>query len=242
MRIGIFPAIALCLTLGVATAQDANSPTAAQGEGGGRMGGGGWGMMGGGRGLMGTVTEAAGDHYTIKTEAGEMYTVHFSVNTRIMKQMVWRRGEERGANPPAPLKPDAIKVGDVIAANGEVDAAAKSVGAVFIVQLDPERARQLRELEASYGKTWLMGRITAIDGARVTLEGVRDRMPYTFMADENTTFRERREPITPAGMKVGDMVRVEGAVKDGTFMATTVGDVGAPQEGTTMMPRGNPPQ
>lgn len=234
MRIGIFPAIVLCLALGAAYAQDANSPAAAQSQGV-------WGMTGAGQGLIGTVTAATAEHYTIKTDTGETYTVHFSVNTRTMKQIVQRRGEERSANPPVPLKPDAIKVGDVIAANGEVDAAAKSVGAVFIVQLDPERARQLREMEASYGKTWLMGRITAIDGVKVTLEGVRDRMPYHFMTDENTTFRRQREPITVADMKVGDMVRVEGAVKDGTFLATTVGDMGSPQEGTTMMPRGNPP-
>jgi len=201
MKIGIFPAIALCLALGAAYAQGANSPAAAQSQRSGRMGGGGWGMMGGGRGLMGTVTEAAADHYTIKTDTGETYTVHFSVNTRIMKQTVWQRGEERSANSPLPLKPDAIKVGDVIAANGEVDAAAKSVGAVYIVQLDPERARQMREMEASYGKTWLMGRITAIDGVKVTLEGMRDRMRYTFMADENTTFRQRRRAITLAGIR-----------------------------------------
>ena len=43
-----------------------------------------------------------------------------------------------------------------------------------------------------------------------------------------TQFRRRREPITLADIQVGDTVRVEGAVKGGTFTATTVGDMGAP--------------
>jgi len=232
-----------------------------QGQRGGR-GGGNWGfMMGAGRGTMGTVTEAAADHYTIKTETGDIYTVHFSVNTRIMKQQPGTRGpggsggqraqtaqgggegEGRAANPPQQIKPTDIKVGDVIAANGEVDAAAKSVGAVFIAQIDPERAKQMREMEANYGKTWLMGKVTAVDGVKVTLAGSIDKTPHTFVADENTTFRKRRDPITLADVQVGDTVRVEGAMKDGAFVATSVGDMGVPQpEETPMAPRGNPPQ
>ena len=45
-------------------------------------------------------------------------------------------------------------------------------GAVFILQLDPERARQARELQAAYGKTWLAGRITSIDGTKITVDGL----------------------------------------------------------------------
>ncbi len=52
--------------------------------------------MGAGRGLFGTVTEATADHYTIKTEAGESYTIHFSANTRIMKQPAGGRGPNGG--------------------------------------------------------------------------------------------------------------------------------------------------
>ena len=62
------------------------------------------------------------------------------MNTRILKQQARARGEggERGedrdrggggGNPPTPLKSTDIKVGDAIAAMGEVDAAGKSVGA-----------------------------------------------------------------------------------------------------------------
>ena len=186
---------------------------------------------------MGTVTEAGADHYNIKTDTGETYTVHFSVNTRIMKPSGQRRGQGEGGNPPQLLKPGDIKVGDAIAAMGEVDATAKSVGAVAIMQIDPERAKQMREMQANYGRTWLMGKVTAVDGVKVTLEGGPDKAVHTFVADENTTFRKRREPITLADIQVGDMVRAEGAVKDGSFLATAVVAIGPPAEGERGGPR-----
>lgn len=216
-----------------------------QGPGGGRQGRrGGWGAMGEGRGVMGTVTEAAADHYTVKTESGEIYTVHFSVNTRIVKAAERPRGQgqgEAGGTPPQAIKPSDIKVGDAITAGGEVDPAAKSVGAVFIALIDPERAKQMREMEANFGKTWLMGKVTAMDGVKVTVQGGPGNAAHSFVADENTTFRKRREPITLGDVQVGDSVRVEGAVKDGTFVATAVvvmGMQGAPQG---MAPGGSGP-
>jgi hypothetical protein len=203
-------------------------------------------MMGGGRGTVGTVTAVASDHFTIKTETGETYAVHFSVNTRMIKQNPPRHGEDENAGertPPQPIKPADIKVGDVIAAGGEVDPPAKSIGAVFVMLIDPERAKQMREMEANYGKTWLMGKVTGIDGVKVSIEGVRDKTPYTFTADENTTFRKRREPITLADLQVGDMVRVEGAMNEGGFLATTVAVMVRPaQDGTGMEPRATPPK
>ena len=253
MKIQFVSAIVLSLALGVAHAQDAGvipqsqDPGSGQGQRGGR--GGGWGMMGAGRGTMGTVTGVAADHYTVKTDSGETYTIHFSANTRIVKQQPGMRerggnggGMGNGGNPPQPIKPADIKVGDAIAAMGEVDATAKSVGAVAVVQLDPERARQMREMQANYGKTWLVGKVTAVDGVRITLEGSVDKTAHAVVADENTTFRKRREPITLADVQAGDMVRVEGAVKDGAFLATTVAVMGPPPSGTPAAPRANPPQ
>jgi len=229
--------------------------------------------MGMGRGLMGTVTEVAADHYTIKTDAGLTYTVHYSVNTRMLEQQPQppgsdrgqgggRRGggsgqdqggaqgggqggdqgEGRGGNPPQPIKPTDIKVGDAITAMGEVDATAKSVGAVAIVQIDPERAKQMREMQANYGKTWIMGKVTAIDGVKVTLMGALDSTAHSFVADENTTFRKRRDPVTLADVQVGDMVRVEGAVKDGAFVATSVAVMGPPPENGPRGTAGTPAQ
>jgi len=215
-------------------------------RGGGRGGWGGGGGMGMGRGLLGTVSEAAADHYTVKTDAGETYIVHFSANTRILKQQAGMRGRGEGGGdesrtPPQSLKSTDIKVGDAIAAMGEVDAAAKSVGAVTILQVDPQRAKQMREMQANYGKTWIGGKVTAIDGVKVTLMGTVDNAPHSFVADENTTFRKRRDPITLADIQVGDAVRVEGAVKGGTFLATTVNAMGA-QGPPPTVPRDAPPQ
>ena len=278
--------IGLLLGLGVAaSAQDANpSPAGAPAQaktganGGGQRGNGGgggrsWGGGGGmGRGTMGTVTEVAADHYTIKTESGETYTVHYSVNTRILKQQAraagegggrgqgggpgggqggdGARGQGRGeggggGNPPQAIKATDIKVGDAIAAMGEVDAAAKSVGAVMVMQIDPERAKQMREMQANYGKTWIMGKVTAIDGVKVTVMGSIDNAPHSFMADENTTFRKRRDPITLGDIQVGDVVRAEGGVKDGAFLATAVNAMAPPPAGATVPRQGpapTPPQ
>jgi hypothetical protein len=227
--------------------------------------GGGYGM-GQGRGVMGTVTEVAADHYTIKTDSGETYTVHYSVNTRMVKQAAQGprqgqgqgqgqsqgqgrsrgEGEGGGGNPPESIKPTDIKVGDAIGAMGEVDATAKSIGAVVVALLDPERAKQMHEMEANYGKTWLMGKITAVDGVTVTLMGAVDNVAHTFVADENTSFRKRRDPITLADLAVGDVVRVEGAVKDGAFLATTVNTMGGAQgpgsNGNATVPRNATPQ
>jgi len=201
---------------------------------------------------MGTVTEVAADHYTIKTDTGESYTIHYSVNTRILKQQARARGEgggqraggeggPGGGNPPQTIKPTDIKVGDAIAAMGEVDAGAKSVGATMVMQIDPERAKQMREMQANYGKTWIMGKVTAIDGVKVTLMGNVDNTAHSFVADENTTFRKRRDPITLADIQVGDMVRVEGAVKEGSFVATAVNAMGPPPDGASGAPGNGPP-
>lgn len=259
MNVRFLSAIAVGLALGAAaSAQDATAPApgpppqvqAGQGQRGGGRGGWGGGM---GRGLMGTVTEVAADHYTIKTETGETYTVHYSVNTRILKQQARARGEggqrgdgEGGAggggggNPPTPLKSTDIKLGDAIAAMGEVDATAKSVGATMVMQIDPERAKQMREMAANHGKTWIMGKVAAIDGVRVTLMDGVDNSAHTFTADENTTFRKRRDPITLGDIQVGDTIRVEGSVKAGSFLATSVSAMGPPG-GTATAPRNGAP-
>jgi len=234
-------------------------PGQGQGRGGARGGwgggGGGGGMMG--RGVLGTVTEVAADHYTVKTDAGLTYTIHYSVNTRILKQQpppagsgqgrgaggAGGQGEYRGGNPPQPIKPTDIKVGDAITAMGEVDANAKSVGAVAVIQLDPERAKQMREMQANFGKTWIAGKVTAIDGVKVTVMGAIDNVAHSFVADENTTFRKRRDPITLGDIQVGDTIRVEGALKDGTFLATTVNAMSTPPGEGPAGPAGTaPPQ
>ena len=256
----LVPAVmALALAAGAAVAQQDAGGAPQQGQGYGR--GGGRGMGEARRGVNGTVTEVAADHYLVKTVSGDIYTIHFSANTRIMKTVprpagaandgqpgagATRGGGNGGRDgfgggrmgggqgePPVAIKAADIKVGDVIMAGGEIDDAAKSVGAVMVLQLDPGRAKEMREMEANFGKTWLMGRVTAVNETRVTLDSNVDRATHSFMADENTTFRKRRDPITLADVQVGDMVRVEGGVKGGTFVATSVMVMGpGPGQGT----------
>jgi hypothetical protein len=257
MKLCLIATIALgCAFAAGLSAQDASAaPSSGQtprADGQSRRGG--RGGVFGGNGIAGTVTSVAADHYTIKTEVGESYTIHFSINTRILKQSIQRgRGESEnrpnsggrrqggpegmGSNPPQPLKATEIKVGDAIGVMGEVDAAAKSVGATAIVQLDPERVKEMRAMQASFGKTWLMGKVTAINEAKVVLQSSVDNAAHAFVADENTTFRKRREPITLADVQVGDMVRVEGVMKDGVFMAASVTVREMPPGGTPSIPR-----
>jgi preprotein translocase subunit YajC len=261
------PIILFAVTLAfgsTAFTQDAPAPAAGQSQpdqagqrGGGRGWGGGRGA-GMGSGVMGTVTEVAGDHVTVKNETGETWTINYSVNTRIMKQPPrpanagstgdaagGGQGQGRGmgmGGPPTAIKASEIKVGDTIMAGGEKNDAAKSVGAVGIMVLDPERAKQMREMQANYGKTWLMGRVTAINEATVTIEGGPGNASHTFMADENTTFRRRRDPITLGDIQVGDNVRVEGAVKGGQFVATTVSVMMPPAMGGPAPRQGPLPQ
>jgi hypothetical protein len=173
---------------------------------------------------------------------GDVYTVHFSANTRITKQPAGTRGPGGGGggqgmgggrgrggyggggNPQLEIKATDIKVGDAIAAMGDIDAAAKSVGAMRIVKLDPDTAKRTQEMVANFGKTWLQGKITAINETTITLTGALDNAPHTVVADENTQFRRRRDPITLADIQVGDTIRAEGALKNGVFTATAVND------------------
>jgi preprotein translocase subunit YajC len=243
MRICLLATVVFGVALGVAAAQDAPvSPSQSSPQMGQRGGGRGRGMGMGGGGIMGTVTEAGSDHYTIKTDAGETYTVHFSANTHILKQTAGQgqgrgqggSGMGMGGNPPEPIKASEIKVGDMISAMGDTDASTKSVGAMAVVLMSPERAKQLREMQANFGKTWLMGKVTAINELTVTLTSGVDNAAHAFTADENTTFRKRRDPITLADIQPGDSVRVEGAIKNGAFVASSVmvmGNPGGPRGG-----------
>lgn len=229
----------------IATAQD--TPNPAQGpppSSGSEMGTGqrreraGGGFMG--RGVMGTVTELAADHYTVKNMNGETYTVYYSANTHVVKQPAQRPSPGMRV-PPQELKPTDIKVGDAIMAEGQIDPAAKSVGAMLVVKIDPVRAREMREEQANFGKTWLMGRVTAVNDTKVTLQSPVDNAEHTFVADENTSFRKRREPVTLAEVQVGVNVRAEGTVKEGVFVATSVTVMGMPPATGGPAPREGPP-
>ncbi len=263
MKIRLISSIALGLSLAALTAQNANpAPAAPQAPSGMPPGpasvpepgwrGGAVGRMAetgmGGRGVEGTISAITPGFYILKTDTGETYKVNYSANTRFLKQVVQNQGEKRDAPPaggergdrqrpaPVPIKSSDIKIGDDIAALGEIDPSSRSVGAVVVMQIDPERAKLMHEQKANFGKTWLMGKVTAINETTVSLTGALDNAPYTFLADENTTFRKHRAPVTLADIQVGDVVRVEGAVKGSTFIATSVAVMGMPQGGAANVP------
>ncbi len=183
------------------------------------------GFLPGARGVLGTVTAIAPDHFLVRTQAGEIYTVHFSANTRVLRQPpALVRGQRQGTERPQmqPIRPSEIHVGDAITAGGEMDDQAKSIGAVFLLQLDPARAAEMRAMEANYGKTWLVGRITAIDGTNITILGMLDHVSHVVSVDENTSFRERRDAVTLADLHPGQQLRISGAASGTTFAATIV--------------------
>lgn len=202
-------------------------------EQGGGPGGGRGGRMGGmfamaGNSAHGTVTAVTGDAITIKNEQGEVYKVETGPNTHFRKD----REEAKIAD---------IHPGDVIFAAGNLDEQAKTVGAMFVVVLNPQQAEQMQKMRAEFGKTWTIGKVTAIKDLTLTIERP-DHVSQTIAVDENTTFHKRREDITFPEIKVGDMVRASGALQGGSFLATNLAvmEPGAHGQGRFGGPQGAP--
>jgi hypothetical protein len=178
------------------------------------------------RGVRGTVTAISGTKITIKTDEGDLYQVLTSDNTRIMKSSGPVRGGQQGPEGRQPIKVADIHVGDILMTGGQVDANAKTVGAVFVGVMDAEQAKKIRE---DLGKTWTAGEVTAIKDTTITIKRI-DSVSQSFSVDENTSFRKRRDSITLGDIQVGDRVTAQGALKDGVFVASTV-NVGRGQGG-----------
>ncbi len=162
--------------------------------------------FGRGNGVRGTVTAAAPGSFTIRTDEGDTYQVLYSANSHLMKDR-------------QPITAADIHVGDMLMAGGVVDAKAKTVGAVLLVDID---ANQVRQAKAEFGKTWVMGKVTAIHELKITIERANDKQTQTVAVDENTSFRKRREDVTLADVKVGDFISAQGALRADTFLATSL--------------------
>jgi hypothetical protein len=200
----------------------------------------------GGQMVRGTVTAATADHLTVKTEAGEVYQVVVSANTRVNKDR-------------QPAKLAEIKAGDGVGAMGVLDPATKTVHAVFIGVMDAEQVKKARE---GMGKVFITGRVTAIDmdALKITVQRP-DGVSQVIGVDEQTSFKRGGrgmsmlasgagvtelgsgggrsgsggaasgngagttggESITLADVKVGDAVAGRGALKNGTFVPTELG-------------------
>lgn len=217
---------------------------AQDGQDGPRQGGA---AFAGGQMVRGTVTATTADNITVKTDAGDIYQVIVSANTRLNKDR-------------QPVKMTDVKVGDGVGAMGVLDPATKTVHAVFVSVIDAEQVKKARE---NMGKTYITGKVTAIDvdGLKITVMRP-DNVSQVIGVDENTSFKrggrgmaaiasgagvidtgagERRgngagtgsgagtgnggggESITFADVKVGDSIAGRGAVKNGVFVPTELG-------------------
>jgi hypothetical protein len=208
-------------------------------------------VFAGGQMVRGTVTAASADHLTVKTEAGEVYQVVVSANTRVSKDR-------------QPAKMVDIKAGDGVGAMGVLDPATKTVHAVLVGVMDAEQVKKARE---GMGKVFITGRVTAIDMDALTITVLRpDGISQVIGVDEQTSFKRGGrgmsmlasgagvtelgsgggrgsgsggaasgnaaasgngaaggESITLADVKVGDAVAGRGALKNGMFVPTELG-------------------
>jgi hypothetical protein len=211
-RAGLLAVLAMALLLpGVARAQDEQESRA---------------VFAGGQMVRGTVTATEADRLTVKTEAGEVYQVAVSANTRVTKDR-------------QPMKIADIKAGDGVGAMGVMDAPTKTIHAVFVAVVDAEQVKKAKE---GLGKVYITGKVTAIDDVKVTVARP-DGVSQVIEVDEGTSFKRGGrgmaailngsgaieaggdaetggESITLADVKVGDTVAGRGALKSGVFVPT----------------------
>jgi hypothetical protein len=193
--------------------------------------------------VAGEVTGVAGSTLTVKTEDGGTMQIVTTDNTRVMMG--------RGVT----VKIADLKVGDGVTAAGNLDAPNKTLHAAMVFAVD---AAQVKEMKENLGKTYIVGKVTAIDmdNAKMTVERP-DHVTQTIGFDESTSFQrggrgagrsgagggmaaggmaqgaapvEGGESITLADIKVGDVVRGTGVVKSGTFVPKQL-VVGTPGQG-----------
>ena len=126
-----------------------------------------------GRMVRGTVTATAADHLTVKTDTGDTFQVVVTTNTRMMKDR-------------QPVKLADVHAGDGIGAMGVVDQPTKTVHAAVLMVVDAEQIKKARE---NLGKTYITGKITAIDEVNLTIQRP-DGVNQKIVVDEGTSFRK----------------------------------------------------
>jgi hypothetical protein len=162
-----FALLLLPMSTGYAKAQETGGQTAGRG--------GAVGQFAGMQRASGEVTAVAGANITIKTEDGSTLTVVTTDNTRMMKG--------RGVT----VKVADVKAGDGVMAAGNLDAPNKTIHAAVLFVTD---AAQVKALKENLGKTYIVGKVTAIDldNAKMTIERP-DHVSQTIGFDESTSFR-----------------------------------------------------
>jgi hypothetical protein len=174
-RTGVIAAACLLL-VSASKIQAQAGPAPGQGQGGRGGFGGGPGGFGGqmGQPVQGIVTAATKDKVTLKTDAGDSYDITLGDTARVM-----RNGQE--------IKLSDIKPGDSVTARGTVDATKKTVQAMMLTDVDAASVAKAKE---NMGKTYITGRITAIDADNLKLTIMRtDNMSQVIAVDEGTSFQ-----------------------------------------------------
>jgi hypothetical protein len=158
-----------------------------------------------GRMVRGTVATATADGLTVKTESGDTYQVVVTTNTRMMKDR-------------QPVKLGDIHPGDGVGAMGVIDAPTKTVHAAALFVVD---AAQIKKAREDMGKTYISGKVAAIDDVNLTIERP-DGVSQKIMVDESTSFRKgnrrmgmamRGDPVEtgPGGLGSSGGAQAQGA-------------------------------
>ncbi len=134
---------------------------------------------GSGRMVRGTVTAVTADHLTVKTDGGETFQVAVTPNTQV------RKGRDL-------VKFSEVRGGDGIGAVGEIDAPNKTVHALYLFLVDAEQLKKARE---AMGKTYIAGKVTAMDDVKLTVLRV-DNVSQTITVDEDTSFKRGGRGMT----------------------------------------------
>jgi len=221
-------AIAACLLLGFgvqARSQAGNVPAGGESDGrygpaqqgagpGGRVGFGNMGQM-----VQGIVTAATASTLTLKTDAGVVYTVTVGSDARIVENR-------------QPIQIGNIKVGDSATALGTIDATKQTVQAMMLSIIDAATVARAKE---NLGKTYITGKITAIDADNLKLAILRtDSVSQTIAVDEGTSFQRGTRGVSAD-------VAAAGGLPQGGNMGGGRGAGGGRRAGAQGEPSGPPP-
>lgn len=122
--------------------------------------------------IRGTISAINGDRLSVKAENGQTVEIVTTSNTRIMRQ--------RQSVKLADLKP-----GDGVGAAGVLDAPTHTLHAAALFAVTAEDIRKAQE---NLGKTYITGRVTAIDDLKLTIQRP-DSVSQVIEVDEGTSFR-----------------------------------------------------
>jgi len=184
----LFAGLMLASATGLRAQAPNADPASGQVQGGGR-GRGRFGQIP--RPVQGTVTAVAGGKVTVKTDAGETYEITAGQTARVMRDR-------------QPIQISDIKPGDQVTAMGQVDAAKKTVDAIMLMDVD---AATLAKAKENLGKTYITGRITAIDADNLKLTVERqDRTMQVIAVDEGTSFQRGMRGVAQEIQAAGGLV------------------------------------